>query len=84
MRYAIDRFQKTLFTIILFASGFSGIVTNLAESSKTGFLLFYDAAMIGLALMSLGYLRGRLIAVLLFIIGCIALNLINNGNSLIY
>jgi len=85
MRTAINNFQKTLFTILLFVSGYSGIISNLAlGNNKGGFYLAFDALILILALMCLSYIKGRLAVVLLFIIGCIIFNYTYNGNSLYY
>jgi hypothetical protein len=64
MRYAVNNFQKTVFILLLFASTFSGFLGDIALSSgKTMLYVAFDGLIIFLALMSLGFLRGKLILV---------------------
>ncbi len=52
--------------------------------SRSGFYFAFDVAIILLSLLSLSFIRGHLILILLFIIACIGFNLSYNGNSLFY
>lgn len=84
MRTAVNNFQKTLFTILLFTSAFSGLISDIAGIGKGGFYFAFDVMIILLSLMSITYVKGGLAYGLLFIVGCIAFNLSYNGNSIIY
>lgn len=84
MRTAIDNFQRTLFTILLFASGCSGLISDIAEASRTGFYFAFDVIIIALSIMSISYVNSRLATVLLFIVACIGFNLSYSDNSLLY
>ncbi len=83
MRAAIDNFQKTIFTILLFLTSCSGLIADLMGlSGRGGFYIVFDVTILFLALLSISYLRGSLLFVLLFIVACIAFNFSYNGNSL--
>lgn len=84
MRTALDNFQKTLFTILLFTSGCSGLISDIAQSSRTGFYFAFDIIIIGLSLLSISSIKGTLGLILLFIVGCIGFNLSYNGNDILY
>ena len=85
MRAAIDNFQKTIFTILLFLTSCSGLIADLMGlSGRGGFYIVFDVTILFLALLSISYLRGSLLFVLLFIVACIAFNFSYNGNSLSY
>lgn len=85
MRYAVNNFQKTLFIILLYASTFSGFIADIALSGgRTMLYVAFDGLMIFLAIISLAYLRGRLTWVVLFILGCIVVNLSYSSTNLMY
>ncbi len=84
MRNAVNNFQKWLFTILLYSCTFGGLVTDLVEGAKTVLYMAYDATLIFLAIISIGYLKGRLIWVVLFLIACIVVNLSYSGNDFMY
>jgi hypothetical protein len=84
MRTAVNNFQKTLFTILLFTSACSGLISDVALNGRGGFYFAFDVTIILLSLMSIAHVKGGLAYVLLFIVGCIIFNLSFNGNSLIY
>lgn len=84
MRTALNNFQKTLFTILLFTSGCSGLISDMLESSRTAFYFAFDIIIIFLSLLSLSYVKGRLAFILLFIIACIGFNLTYTGNDIMY
>ena len=84
MRTAVNNFQRTIFTILLFASACSGLISDIIESSRTAFYFAFDVTIIFLALLSLSSIRGGLAAPLLFIIGCICFNIFTNGNNILY
>lgn len=81
MRNAVINLQKWVFVILLFASTLTGF---LSAGSKTMLYVIYDGLIIFLAITSLRYLRGRLILVVLFIIGCIAVNLSYSSDDFMY
>lgn len=84
MRTAINNFQKTLFTILLFTSACSGLISDLASTGRSVFYFAFDVTIILLSIMSISRVRGSLAWVLLFIIICIGFNMSYNGNSLMY
>ena len=85
MRYAVNNFQKSVFILLLCASTFSGFLGDIALSSgKTMLYVAYDGLIIFLALMSLGFLRGKLTWCVLFIIACIGVNLSYSSTDLMY
>lgn len=85
MRYAVNNFQKTLFTILLYTATFYGFIADLVGwDSRSMLYVVFDGLMIFLAVISMAYLRGRLAWVVLFILGCIVVNLSYSSNSLMY
>jgi hypothetical protein len=84
MRTAVNNLQKTLFSILLYVSACSGLIADIAQSSRTAFYFAFDLTIIALALMSIAYVRAKLALVLVFIVGCIAFNLSYNGNDILY
>ncbi|HUQ64679.1 MAG TPA: hypothetical protein VM101_00890 [Flavitalea sp.] len=85
MRNAVNRFQKSLFILLLLGSTFSGFLADFTLSgNRTILYVAFDAVMIFLAITSLAYLRGRIILIVLFIIACIAVNLTYSSNNLMY
>src|SRR5690348_11980147 len=76
MRNAVNNFQKTLFILLLYASAFSGFLSDIAlGGGRTMLYVAFDGLIIFLSIISIAYLRGRFTWVVLFIIACIGINL---------
>lgn len=73
-----------MFAILLFASGYSGIVMDMLGSTRTASYAVFDGLIIVLALMSIAFIRMKLAIVLLFIVGCIVFNLAQKDNDILY
>jgi hypothetical protein len=85
MRNAVNNFQKSLFIILLYASTFSGFIADLALSgNRTALYFIFDGLIMFLAILSLSFLRGRLVWIVLFILACIGVNLSYSNNDLLY
>lgn len=84
MRNAVNNFQKWLFTILLYGSTFSGLLTDVVTSAKTIMYLAFDGIMIFLGIISLRYLTGKLLWIVLFIIACIGVNLSYSSTDFLY
>jgi hypothetical protein len=84
MNTAVNNFQKTVFILLLWSSGFLGVVANIAFSNNKSFYIVYDILIFFLAWMSISYLNWKLSVILLFLFICIGFNLSYNGNSLVY
>jgi hypothetical protein len=84
MRNAVNNFQKWLFTILLYGSTFSGLLTDVFLGAKTALYMAFDGMMIFLAMISLRYLHGRLIWVVLFMLACIGVNLSYSSTDFMY
>lgn len=85
MRNALNRFQKTIFILLLYVACFSGFLADIALSGERTILyVAFDGLIIFLSLISLSYLRGRLIWIILFIIACIGVNLSYSSIDLMY
>src|SRR4030095_6328760 len=85
MRYAVNKFQKSIFILLLLAATFSGFVADAALSGgKTALYVAFDGLIIFLSLLSLNDLRGRLTWIVLFIIACIGVNLSYSSTNLMY
>jgi hypothetical protein len=84
MRPALDNFQKSMFSILLFLSGCSGLISDFLQASRTAFYAGFDLIIMGLAITSLSSIKPRLATILLFIVGCITINLVNNDNDILY
>lgn len=83
MNYAIRSFQKQLFVLFLYASAFSGVVSDiLFQGSKTMISLAYDGMLILLALLSLSFIRGGLRFIYVLILTGIVFNLVFTEASL--
>lgn len=75
MQTAVNNFQKSIFTLLLYVSAFSGIFTDFfMGGSRTMFYLIYDIMIIFLAVLSLGSMRSGLTWITIFILICIAFN----------
>ncbi|MBL7699182.1 MAG: hypothetical protein JNK79_13535 [Chitinophagaceae bacterium] len=81
MRNAVNNLQRWLFIILLYASSFTGF---LFSGGKTMMYVAFDGLIIFLGITSLGYLRGRLSMIVLFILACIVVNLSYSSNSFMY
>ena len=85
MRNAVNNFQKSLFILLLYGSTFSGFLADIALSGgRTMLYVAFDALMIFIAVISLAYLRGKLTWIVLFMIGCIAVNLSYSSTDMLY
>ena len=85
MRNALNSFQKTIFILLLYGACFSGFLSDIALSSeRTMLYVAFDGLIIFLSLLSLAYLRGRLIWIVLFILACIGVNLSYSSSDLLY
>lgn len=84
MRNAVNNFQKWLFTILLYGATFAGLLTDVVPSAKTMVYVAFDTLMIFLAIISLRYLSGKLIWVVLFLLACIGVNLSYSSTDFMY
>jgi len=84
MRNAVNNFQKTLFILLLYGAAFSGFITDVASSGKTALYVIFDGLIIFLSVMSLSYMRGKLVWIALFMIACIGVNLSYSSTDLMY
>lgn len=85
MRQAVNNFQKSIFIILLYASTFSGFLSDLFLSGgRTMLYVTFDALIIFLALISLSYMRGKIVWIILFIAATIAVNLSYSSTNLMY
>jgi hypothetical protein len=85
MRNAVNNFQKSLFILLLYASTFSGFLSDLAESGgRTMLYVAFDGLIIFLAMLSLAYIRGGFMWIVLFLVACIGVNLSYSSTNLIY
>jgi hypothetical protein len=76
MEYSINKLQKYLFILLLYQASFSPFVWDLLKSTNRTALYLVSDGLIGLiALLSLSYLRGKLLAATLFIFAGFAINL---------
>src|SRR5688572_8786098 len=75
MGEAINRFQKNIFVLLLYASAYYGFVIDLAGiHSRTAFYAVYDGMILLLGLLSFSKLKRGLVYISLFFIACFALN----------
>lgn len=85
MRNAVNNFQKTIFIILLYASTFSGFLADIASSGgRTMLYVAFDGLIIFLSVISIAYMRGRFVWVVMFMLACIAINLSYSSINLMY
>jgi len=76
MQAAIDSFQKRIFTLLLYVSGFGGILSDIFLNSQRGSLYAtYDILMVLLGLTSLSFAGRKLSVILLFLVCCFIFNI---------
>lgn len=84
MRNAVNNFQKWIFTILLYGATFSGLLTDIVTSAKTALYVAFDGLMIFLAIISLRYLGGKMMWIVLFLLACIGVNLSYSSTDFLY
>lgn len=84
METAINNFQKNIFTLLLYASGLTNYLMDLAGGNRTPLLAFFDALILLLGWLSISYTRGGLAYIVLFILACIVVNLSYTPSSIFY
>jgi len=83
MNHSLNNFQKYLFILLIYLSGFSAYAWDLLKiASKTVLYLSFDVLIISLAILSFSYMRSRLIYIVLFILSGIVMNLTYSETSL--
>src|ERR1044072_6530112 len=84
MRNALNNFQKQLFFLLLYASTFSGVLADIAFSGgRTMLYVAFDGLIIFLSILSIAYMRGKFTWAVLFILGCIGVNLSYSSADLV-
>lgn len=85
MYTAVNNFQKTVFFILLYISTFSGFITDIGMSGgRTSLSFIFDVLIIFLSILSISFLRGGLVWIVLIILACIGINLSYSGHNLMY
>ncbi len=83
MNRSLDNFQKYLFILLIYLSGFSAFAWDLMKiASKTPLYLAFDVLIISVAILSFSHMRSRLIYIVLFILSGIVMNLTYSETSL--
>jgi hypothetical protein len=84
MGEAINRFQRNIFVLLLYASAYYGFVIDLAGiKSRTAFYAVFDGMILLLGLLSFSKLKGGLVYILLLFIACFVLNYTYSEGGLI-
>ncbi|HTE07628.1 MAG TPA: hypothetical protein VK628_02620 [Flavitalea sp.] len=76
MNHSLNNFQKYLFILLIYSSGFSAYLWDvMGKVSRTMLYVTFDVLILALAILSFSYLRGRLLTIILFIIIGVVMNM---------
>ena len=75
MKEAVSKFQKTIFVMLLYATGYFGLLIDFAKIPRTGFYVVFDCIIATLGVLSISSFRSKLILPILFLLICFFFNM---------